>query len=259
MKLPIFQIDAFANEVFAGNPAAVVPLEQWLPDEILQNIAQENNLSETAYFLPTDTGYRIRWFTPTMEVDLCGHATLASAYVLFERLGYSGNEIHFDSRSGPLTVSRNGDWLELDFPATNLEKCEIPELITQAFGKQPLEVWKADDYIALYEKEADIVSLQPDLRVLAELDCRGVIATARGVNADFVCRFFAPRYGIDEDPVTGSAYCELMPYWADVLGRQKLSALQLSQRGGQLQCELHGDRVRIAGKAVLYLEGTISI
>ncbi|MCG6938482.1 MAG: PhzF family phenazine biosynthesis protein [Gammaproteobacteria bacterium] len=259
MKLSVYQIDAFAENVFTGNPAAIVPLDEWLPDRVLQNIAQENNLSETAYFIKEGGSYHIRWFTPTVEVELCGHATLASAYVIFEIIGHQNNEIIFQSKNGELKVTKKGELLELDFPSSTVSKCETPVEITRAFGKQPLEVWKADDYLAVYENESDIVSFAPDFNVLRELKCRGVIVTARGETTDFVSRFFAPRYGIDEDPVTGSAHCELMPYWVNVLGKTNLSAAQLSSRGGKLQCELAGDRVLIAGKTVKYLEGTIEI
>lgn len=259
MRLSIFQIDAFAEKIFQGNPAAVVPLEAWLPDELLQDIAQENNLSETAYFMKQGDGYHIRWFTPTVEVDLCGHATLAAAHVIFEILGFQGNEIVFHSKSGELKVTKRNDLIELDFPVSTISKCETPIEIIQAFGKEPIEVWKSDDYIAVYENESDIVSLSPDFSILNKLECRGIIATAQGKETDFVSRFFAPRCGINEDPVTGSAHCELTPYWAKQLGKNKLSAAQLSKRGGKLQCELAGDRVLIAGKAITYLQGSIEI
>ena len=259
MKLSIYQIDAFAEKIFQGNSAAIFPLDEWLPDDVLQNIAQENNLSETAYFIKEGDGYRIRWFTPTVEVDLCGHATLACAYVIFEILGLENDAILFHSKSGELKVTRKEDLIELDFPKSTISKCEIPPEITKAFGKKPLEVWRSDDYIAVYTNEADIVSLSPDFNILSQLECRGVIATSRGEETDFVSRFFAPRYGINEDPVTGSAHCELMPYWARELGKNKLSAAQLSKRGGRLQCELAGERVLISGCAVKYLEGTIEI
>ena len=259
MKLNIYQIDAFAENIFEGNPAAICPLDEWLPDEVLQNIAQENNLSETAYFIKEGNDYHIRWFTPTVEVNLCGHATLASAYVIFEILGLKNDEILFQSRSGELRVARKGKMIELDFPKSEISQCGIPAEITQAFGKKPIEVWQSDDYIAVYENESDIVSISPDFAILGQLDCRGVIATSQGEEADFVSRFFAPRFGINEDAVTGSAHCELMPYWASKLGRNKLSAAQLSKRGGKLQCELAGERVLIAGKAVKYLEGAIEI
>jgi PhzF family phenazine biosynthesis protein len=249
LKLPIFQIDAFAENLFEGNPAAVVALKKWLPDELLQKIAQENNLSETAYFIKQGDAYHIRWFTPTVEVNLCGHATLASAYVIFEALEAQTEKILFHSKSGELKVTKKGELIELNFPEATISKCEPPVEITQAFGKEPLEVWKSDDYIAVYENESDIVSLAPDFKILSELACRGIIATSRGEKSDFVSRFFAPACGINEDPVTGSAHCALTAYWAKALGKNKLSAAQLSERGGRLQCELFGTRVLIAGKA----------
>lgn len=259
MRLSVFQIDAFAEKIFQGNPAAVIPLEEWLPDKLLQAIAQENNLSETAYFMKQGDGYHIRWFTPLVEVDLCGHATLATAHVIFETLGFQGNEIVFHSKSGELKVTKRNDLIELDFPVSTISKCETPIEIIQAFGKEPVEVWKSDDYIAVYENESDIVSLSPDFSILNKLECRGIIATAQGEKTDFVSRFFAPRCGINEDPVTGSAHCELTPYWAKQLSKNTLSAAQLSKRGGKLQCELAGNRVLIAGKAITYLQGSIEI
>jgi len=259
VRLSFYQIDAFAEKLFEGNSAAICPLDEWLPDEILQNIAQENNLSETAYFLKQGESYHIRWFTPSVEVDLCGHATLACAYVIFEILGIENELIRFNSKSGELRVAKRGKFIELDFPRAAILKCNILPEITNAFGKEPIEVWRSDDYIAVYDNEDDIISLSPDFNILSQLECRGVVATSRGKKTDFVSRFFAPRYGIDEDPVTGSAHCELMPYWVRVLGKSKLSAAQLSRRGGKLQCELVDDRVLISGCAVKYLEGTIEI
>ncbi len=259
MKLSIYQIDAFAENIFEGNSAAICPLDEWLPDGVLQNIAQENNLSETAYFVKEDDNFRIRWFTPTVEVNLCGHATLASAYVIFEILRFKSDEILFYSKSGELKVTKRGRLIELDFPRSTISKCDIPTEITRAFGKEPIEVWQSDDYIAVYENESDILSLTPDFSILSKLKCRGVVATSRGEETDFVSRFFAPRCGINEDPVTGSAHCELMPYWARVFGKNKLTAAQLSKRGGKLQCELAGERVLISGMAAKYLEGIIEI
>ncbi len=259
MKLSIYQIDAFAGKVFEGNSAAVCPLKGWLSDDVLQNIAQENNLSETAYFINEGGKYHIRWFTPTVEVDLCGHATLACAYVIFEILQLEKEVILFHSQSGDLRVTRRGELIELDFPKAAISKCETPPEIIRAFGKKPTEVWQSDDYIAVYDSEEDIISLSPDFNILKQLECRGVVVTSRGEKTDFVSRFFAPRCGINEDPVTGAAHCELTPYWASVLGKDKLSAAQLSKRGGKLQCELAGERVLISGRAVKYLEGIIEI
>lgn len=259
MKIPLYQVDAFTSEIFHGNPAAVCPLEKWLPDTTLQNIATENNLSETAFFVPRENEYDLRWFTPTVEVDLCGHATLAAAFVLFNELAFSGNEIRFHSRSGVLTVARNGDILTLDFPSRPPEKCNTPEALVRGLGKAPTQVLKSRDYVAVFDSAEDVKNLQPDFAALKALDCLGVIATASGKDCDFVSRFFAPKAGIDEDPVTGSAHCTLIPFWAGRLGKAKLFARQISKRGGELFCELAGDRVRIGGKARLYLRGEIFI
>ena len=259
MKLPIYQIDAFAEKPFEGNPAAICPLESWLPDALMQLIAEENNLSETAFFVPTETGFHIRWFTPTTEVDLCGHATLAAAHVLFHCLGFEHDNIEFESRSGLLHVSREGDLLVLDFPAQPAVSCEAPEAIQHAFGIEPMECLKAEDYIVVFEFEDDLLSVDPDIELLRQLDGRGVIITASSQVYDFVVRFFAPKFGINEDPVTGSAYTQLAPYWSSRLGRPRLHAKQVSSRGGEVTCEVHGDRVSIAGKAVKYLQGEIEI
>ena len=259
MKLALYQIDAFADSVFKGNPAAVCPLESWLTDESMQAIAAENNLSETAFFVPTTDGYHIRWFTPTTEVALCGHATLASAYVLFEILGYTNNAIEFKSKSGLLKVTRKDNLLTLDFPAQPFTTCTPPEILLSAFNAKPVECLKAMDYIFVFESEQDIISAKPNLAQLAENDLRGVIITAASTKYDFVCRCFAPNYGIDEDPVTGSAYTQLVPYWKDKLNKQKLTAKQVSARGGEIWLEQKQNRVLISGKAVLYMQGEITI
>jgi len=259
VEVKIFQIDAFAETVFEGNPAAVCPLDKWLPDDVLQRIAQENNLSETAFFIKEGNSYHIRWFTPVFEVDLCGHATIATAFVIFEILKNEIQKITFNSRSGELIVTKKGEYIELNFPVAEIIQCETPPQISQAFGKEPIEVWCSDDYMVVFENESDIKSLSPNFTILNELECRGVIATSKGSEVDFVSRFFAPRCGVNEDPVTGSAHCKLIPYWAQRLGKNSLTALQLSQRGGKLLCELINDHVLIAGKAVKYLEGTIEI
>lgn len=260
MKLRLYQVDAFARRLFEGNPAAVCPLEAWLDDAVLQAIAAENNLSETAFFVPQADGFRLRWFTPAAEVDLCGHATLASAHVLFECLGFAGPEITFDTRSGPLKVLREESGrLVLDFPAAAPEPTEPPAALLDGLGLAPAEVLAADDYIAVFDCEATIRSLAPDFRALGRLDRRGVCVTAPGHDHDFVSRFFAPNVGVDEDPVTGSAHCQLTPYWAQRLGRNRLRARQVSRRGGDVLCELRGDRVLLTGHAVLYLEGTIRV
>jgi PhzF family phenazine biosynthesis protein len=259
MKLPIYQIDAFAEKAFQGNPAAVCPLEKWLPDELLQSIAEENNLAETAFYVKKGEAYDLRWFTPTKEVDLCGHATIAAAYVLFEKGNLKKDQVTFHSRSGDLRVKKTNDLLTLDFPAQTGIPCDIPEVLIKALGVRPKEFYRAMDYMAVFDNEETIVAIEPDFQLLKELDLRGVIITAPGKKVDFVSRFFAPNYGINEDPVTGSAHCVLAPYWASKLGRKSLSALQLSKRTGALQCEVMGDRVFISGRAVPYLEGSIQV
>ena len=259
MELTIYQIDAFANNVFEGNPAAICPLEAWLPDELMQSIAAENNLSETAYFVKAANGYHIRWFTPSHEVDLCGHATLASAYVIFNMLEHKQNEILFESKSGLLSVTRNKDSLLMDFPSQPPVKCPIPEQILNAFNIQPIECLKSEDYIVVFEDEKSVLNAEPNLAILAELDLRGVAITSTAKKYDFITRFFAPNYGINEDPVTGSAFTQLIPYWAHKLNKNKLSAKQVSKRGGEVSCIYSGDRVQISGKAVKYLVGTIEV
>lgn len=259
MKLTLYQVDAFADRPFEGNPAAVCPLDAWLPDDLMQNIAMENNLSETAYFVKENDRYRIRWFTPVREVDLCGHATLASAYVIFNSLGHEGTEVAFESKSGVLTVKRAGDWLELDFPSQPPVSCAVPELIVKAFGETPVECLRSDDYIVVFDHESAVLDADPDLSVVSGLDLRGVAITARSEKYDFVVRFFAPNYGIDEDPVTGSAFTQLIPYWAEKLGKHKLRAKQVSRRGGEVGCVYAGERVRIAGKAVRYMEAVVEV
>jgi len=257
MELQLYQIDAFANRRFEGNPAAVCPLEHWLDDALMQAIAAENNLAETAFFVPRGDDYEIRWFTPTVEVDLCGHATLASAWVLFNRLDYPYGEIRFHSRSGLLSVRRDGDWLELDFPAQPGEPCAVPEAVTRAFKAPVKACLKSEDYVVVFEHEQDVLDAEPDLAVLKELGLRGVIITAPSERYDFVSRCFFPNQGIDEDPVTGSSFTQTTPYWAEQLGKTEMSAKQVSRRGGEVGCTLVGDRVRIRGQAVQYLVGTI--
>lgn len=257
MKLQQYQVDAFASHVFEGNPAAVCPLESWLDDTLLQAIAMENNLSETAYFVPVDKGFELRWFTPATEVDLCGHATLAAAHVLYTELGHSADAISFATRSGELSVSREGDWYVLDFPAIVPRPCAAPAGLVEALGRQPMEVLAADDLLAVFASEAEVRALEPDQALLARLECRGVIATAPGEQHDFVSRFFAPRVGVPEDPVTGSAHCKLVPYWAQRLGKNRMNARQVSRRGGELRLALRGDRVQMAGRAVLFLVAEI--
>lgn len=258
MKIPCFIVDAFASKPFQGNPAAVCPLDAWLDDATMQNIAAENNLSETAFFVPSGSNYNLRWFTPAVEIDLCGHATLASAFILFSELGAQDNAVRFYSRSGPLTVTRNGDVLTLDFPSRPPLPCAAPESLIRGLGKIPMEVLKARDYFAVFNSEDEVRSLRPDFALLETLDEK-VIVTAPAVDCDFVSRFFAPTAGVPEDPVTGSAHCTLIPYWANRLGKTKMFARQVSRRGGELFCELSGDRVLIGGKAVLYSRGQIEI
>ena len=255
----IFQIDAFTDRLFGGNPAAVVLLHEWLPDATLQSLAAENNLSETAFFVPLgppDT-YHLRWFTPKTEVQLCGHATLATAFVIFNCLKTNvAEELSFQSKSGWLRVHRDGNWLSLDFPADTLQATELPLPVRHAFSIAPREVWIGrEDYLLVYDREEDVLALEPDMRALRQVDARGFIATAPGRNADFVSRCFFPAFGIDEDPVTGSAHTTLTPYWARQLNKTTLSAIQCSERKGHLHCTLQGERVRISGQAVLYLEG----
>lgn len=257
MRLKQYQIDAFASRPFEGNPAAVCPLESWLEDATLQAIADENNLSETAFFVPSSKGYQLRWFTPVSEVDLCGHATLASAYVIFELLGNSGRTITFETRSGDLTVIKVGEFLQMDFPSRPLETCSAPPALITGLGQNPLEVLCADDYVAVFDHEDMVRAITPNLVELSRLDLRGVVVTAPGVDTDFVSRVFAPKFGIAEDPVTGSTHCELVPYWAARLNKNLLNAKQLSRRGGQLRCELKSDRVLISGQAIIFSEGEI--
>ena len=259
MKLPIFQIDAFAEAPFQGNPAAVCPLENWLPDAVLQSIAEENNLSETAFYVAKDDHYELRWFTPTKEVDLCGHATLAAAHVLLSSNHSAQSQVTFQSRSGPLRVFREDEQLTLDFPAQVGVACEVPAPMVEALGTRPLACYRAMDYMAVFETEEEVVAMAPAFRKLTALDLRGVIVTSPGKTSDFVCRFFAPKYGIDEDPVTGSAYCTLAPYWAERLGKSTMHARQLSKRTGTIRCRVEGQRVFISGRTVVYLEGSIQI
>jgi PhzF family phenazine biosynthesis protein len=259
MQLKLYQIDAFAETVFTGNPAAVCPLETWLPDSLLQNIAMENNLAETAFYVKQGDVYELRWFTPNTEVDLCGHATLASAYVLFHYENHAGNSIRFHSpRSGALGVTREGDWLTLDFPADVYEAVEPTDELAACCSIRPQQTYKGKtDYLLIYENEAAIRSLVPDFAKIEVLPVRGVIVSAPGDSADFVSRFFAPQCAVNEDPVTGSAHTTLTPYWARRLGKNELLAMQLSARTGQLRCHYHGERVSISGKAKPYLVGTI--
>jgi PhzF family phenazine biosynthesis protein len=261
MTIPIYQADAFTDQLFGGNPAAVCPLTEWLPETTMQKIATENNLAETAYFVKQDDGYGLRWFTPEYEIDLCGHATLASAHIIFTELGYTGSSINFyTQKAGTLVVSRDGDKYTLDFPSRPPIVIELPNGLEEALGgKTPVSVLRSRDYFVVYESEDDVKELSPDFHALSKLDTVGVIVTSPGKDVDFVSRFFAPGAGINEDPVTGSAHCNLIPYWADKLGKNTLHAYQISSRKGELWCELKGDRVLMGGKAVTYLKGEIYI
>jgi PhzF family phenazine biosynthesis protein len=261
MKFKIYQVDAFAEKVFEGNPAAVVPLKEWPEEVVMQQIAAENNLSETAFFVQKDNVVEIRWFTPTVEVDLCGHATLATAHVLYQHEGFKGNEIRFHShRTGALAVRQTEAGLQLDFPVDQLVQVPLTDELTAGVMPKPQEIWKGkSDYLFVYEKESDISDLNYDLNQIAKIDARGIVVTAPGMEKDFVSRFFGPQSGVPEDPVTGSAHTSLMPYWAKVLGKQTLTARQISQRGGNLICTLSGDRVLISGKAITYLVGEIQL
>ena len=258
MQLPIYQIDAFTSEVFGGNPAAVCPLEYWLEDNILQKIAKENNLSETAFFVDRGDFYQLRWFTPQIEVDLCGHATLASAFVIMNYLNPALDKVVFGSQSGDLNVTKKDDLYSLDFPTHVPKPCEAPENLLRAMDIIPEEVFASNNYMLLYKTEADVRQVNPYMKLLKELDRMGVIVTAPGENSDFVSRFFAPAVGIPEDPVTGSAHCTLIPYWSKELNKRELHAFQVSERGGEIFGVDNGDRVTIAGRAVKYLEGIIT-
>jgi PhzF family phenazine biosynthesis protein len=259
MRISLYQVDAFTGSLFKGNPAAVCPLREWLDDGLLQNVAAENNLPATAFFVPEKEGYRIRWFTASAELDLCGHGTLAAAFVVFRYFDPSARQIDFQSRSGLLTVGREEEMVVLDFPARPPVPCPAPGRLAEALGREPVETLCADDYIAVLGTEEEVAELSPSIPLLGTLDRRAVVVTARGGSADFVSRCFAPRLGVDEDQVTGSAHCELVPYWSEVLAKNALRARQLSARGGELFCRARGGRVLIAGRAVLYLEGTIQV
>jgi predicted PhzF superfamily epimerase YddE/YHI9 len=261
MRLPIYQVDAFTDRLFGGNPAAVCPLDAWLSDATMQAIAAENNLAETAFFVRDGDDYALRWFTPTVEVDLCGHATLASGHVVVKFIEPQRQSVGFRTlKAGTLVVSRQDDMLVMDFPARPPAPTQAPPGLFAALGGSPREVLRARDHLVVYESADDVAALKPDFAALAQVDCWAVITTAPGKNGvDFVSRFFAPRQGIPEDPATGSSHCTLAPYWAKRLGKTTLEARQLSRRVGALRCTLNGDRVGIAGRAVLYLEGAIEV
>lgn len=257
--MTVYQVDAFADQVFRGNPAAVIPLNTWLDDDLMQQIAMENNLSETAYFVKTTEGYHLRWFTPDYEIDLCGHATLASAYVIKKHIEPSINEIHFTTeKAGVLRVICEDELFTLDFPSRPPKHCEIPKQLFASLGiTDAIEVLKSRDYFVVLNDEAAIRALKPDFMLMKELDTIGVICTAKGDSAEVVSRCFYPGAGIPEDPVTGSAHCNIIPYWANKLGKNEFRAKQLSQRGGDLLCALRGERVMMSGKAAEFMKGEI--
>ncbi len=262
MNLQMFQVDTFTKKPLSGNPAAVCPLDEWLADKTMLKIAAENNLSETAFFVKREDFYEIRWFTPTIEIDLCGHATLATSYVIFNCLSLEDKIVKlYSPRSGNLSVEKEGDVLVLDFPSFGLKEIEATDELIKAVGKKPAKVWETQGYMAmlLFESEEDIRTMEPDQSLLMDIPFDEIIVTAKGETSDFVSRLFAPRIGIAEDPVTGATHCSLIPYWAEQLGKEKLYARQLSKRGGELFCELAGERVKIGGNAALYLKGEIYI
>ena len=261
MKLKIFQVDAFTDRVFGGNPAAICPLEDWLSSDLMQQIAMENSVAETAFFVPNSKGFEIRWFTPEIEMDLCGHATLAAAHVITKHLGYNSSKIEFDSKSGKLYVNVEQDLISLIFPSRKPLLTSAPKSILDAFPIPPIEVLKARDYVLVYNSEDEVRTLKPNRQILDKinLDPGGLIVTARGKKVDFVSRFFTPQASIFEDPVTGSAHCSLIPYWAEKLSKSTLTALQCSSRKGTLFCKNLSDKVQISGSAVTYLEGTLTV
>ena len=259
MDLPIYQVDAFTSSVFSGNPAAVCPLDSWLGDETMQAIAAENNVSETSFFVRNGDGFNLRWFTPACEVDLCGHATLASAHVLFEELKEATDTVRFQTKSGELAVRRKGKLLAMNFPSRPPKPVEPDARLVTALGGNPTEILAARDYLVRYRSADELRALSPDMEALKKIDRFAAIVTAPGTDCDFVSRFFAPAQGIPEDPVTGSAHCTLIPYWAKELGKATLRARQISRRGGELFCKLLGDRVEIAGHAALFLKGQIHL
>jgi PhzF family phenazine biosynthesis protein len=263
LKIPMYQVDAFAGHVFSGNPAAICPLDAWLPDQQMQAIAAENNLAETAFFVRNGKGYKLRWFTPGVEVDLCGHATLASASVIMNDLTPGERSVSFETKSGTLTVTREGDLYSMDFPSRPPQPCDANPGLIGALGGNPEIVLAARDYFVVYASEEELRALKPDMQALMTIDRFAVIATAPGASsgkdADFVSRFFAPAKGVPEDPVTGSSHCTLIPYWSKRLGKTKMHAFQASPRGGDVWCEDRGERVIISGKAVRFFEGTIFV
>jgi PhzF family phenazine biosynthesis protein len=260
MQIPLYHVDAFADTLFTGNPAAVCPLDEWLTDEVMQKVAFENNLAETAFFVRNADGFDIRWFTPLVEVDLCGHATLASAHVIFNHLGWDHNSINFMSRSGKLTVTREGEMIILNFPTDIIQHTEPSEMLLKSLNVVPLESYSGKtDFMIVLASQKEVELLDPDFELMKKSGGRGVIVTAKGETVDFVSRFFGPQVGVNEDPVTGSAHTTLTPYWSKKLGKKELTALQLSKRKGRLWCKDLGERIEIAGQAVTYMIGSIKI
>jgi PhzF family phenazine biosynthesis protein len=259
VKLPLYIVDAFTDQPFAGNPAAICPLDSWLADGVMQRIGAEMNFSETAFIVPSAEGWHIRWFTPTLEVDLVGHATLAAAHIIFERIDPSRTVVRFSSLGGALLVRRSQELLEMDFPARPPIPRRAPTLLLEALGAEPEQILAAQHYVAVFRNAEAVRRLAPDLQRLAQLDRAAVIVTAPGGPGDFVCRFFAPANGVPEDPASGVAQCSLIPYWSQRLGKRRLVGHQLSKRGGVFYCEDRGERVIIAGRARLFLEGKIEI
>lgn len=259
MRIPMYQVDAFTEEIFKGNPAAICLLEKWIDDKLMQSIAMENNLSETAFCIVKEEICELRWFTPEEEIDLCGHATLATAHVIFEYLNYHSNKIKFHTKSGILVVEKDEDNLIMEFPARQGVKIQMTQELIDGLGKEPKEVYESRDLMVVYENKKDIVDLKPNMEKLKLIDTFGIIVTAKGERVDFVSRYFAPLCEVSEDPVTGSAHCTLIPYWSKILGKKKMIAQQLSRRGGILKCEHLGDKVKISGKATLFFKGEIII
>lgn len=254
--IPLYQLDAFTDKPFGGNPAAVCPLDEWLPDDVMQSIALENNLSETAFYVPEGDGFRLRWFTPKIEVDLCGHATLATGALILEKLDPGRDAVSFETRSGTLGVKREGDMLVMDFPALPAKDVPMPAGLVDALGGKPVRFLRAIKNMAVFETEADVRAIDPDFGYIAKMEGMGLIVTAPGDGSDCASRYFAPHVGIDEDPVTGSAHCTIVPYWAAALGNDEIHARQVSARSGDLYCRMMGDRVVLGGKARLVVEGT---
>ena len=258
--MKLYQVDAFNNELFSGNPAAVIPLDTWISDDLMQNIAEENNLSETVFFVPHGEGYEIRWFTPANEIDLCGHATLAAAHILYSELKFTKTELLFHSKSGELRVTKNGSWYTLNFPSEEIQEVAVPDSLESALGSKVQACFKGKwKLVALLENEHIVAGLKPDFGMISKLEAPGIIVTAPGKQVDFVSRFFAPQLGINEDPVTGSAHTLLIPYWAKELNKKKLKAMQISKRKGILNCTYLKDRVEMSGQAITYLIGNINI